>query len=253
MRSWQPSDVSSIVGRIDATMPTVIYVHGNRVANGEDKWDGLTMYRRLVNCATSSQPIRFIILSWPSAQIPGPLRDVRVKAARTGPAGCQLAWIVDQMPPDARLGFIGYSYGARIVTGALHINAGGNLSGMGLAAPSTAGRSPARVVLIAAALDADWLAPGHYHGNAMALVDRMLLINNCADPVMKFYHFSNPNGRPRALGLTGPTCIGPDAWKIRCRDVSRYAGSTHDLAAYVCAPGVMQDTWRYVTFEDQGS
>ena len=95
------------------------------------------------------------------------------------------------------------------------------------------------VVLLAAALNSDWLCPGHYHGQAMSQVDQMLLVNNQQDRAMKYYHFSSTSGRPQALGFCGPTCIdAAGASKIIERNVSRYVGKEHDLFCYLSAPGV---------------
>ena len=88
--------------------------------------------------------IRFVIFSWPSSKVSGGLlNDVRVKAARTGPAGCQLAWLIDQMPAETPLSLVGFSFGARIITGGLHVLAGGSLGGSMQSDRARASRSPA--------------------------------------------------------------------------------------------------------------
>ncbi len=244
-RQWQASNIESVVGA-DSSVSTVIFVHGNRLTNWDAKCEGLAAYRRIVRQADAS-PIRFVIYSWPSAQISGPLKDVRVKAARTRPAACQLAWFVDQLPAETRLTMVGFSYGARIVTGSLHILGGGSLGGMGLAGLEHPDRTPANVVLMASALNSDWLCPGHYHGQAMNMVHQMVLVNNCEDRAMKYYHFSSTCGKPQALGYCGPTCIAPDAAaKIVQLNVSRYVGSEHDLFCYLGAPGVTSEIDQFI-------
>jgi hypothetical protein len=231
----------------DPAVPTVIFVHGNQIAPGQDKQEGLTVYRRLVDYGGNSGPIRYVIFSWPATKIHGPLKDVRVKAARTRPVGCEFAWFVNQLPADTPLTLIGYSYGARVITGGLQIIAGGTLGGLGLDQPLEPGRRPVNAVLIAAAMNAEWLGPGRYHGLAMSQVDRMLLLDNCQDMAMRYYHFSTKCGRPQALGLRGPTCISPeDAAKITKRDLSCYDGPRHDLFRYLAAPGVTGQIWQLI-------
>jgi hypothetical protein len=243
-RCWQQSDVGSLASANSAT-PTVIFVHGNQISPGDAKQQGLALYRRMVWASSSPTPIRYVIFSWPSSKIPGLLRDVRVKALRTRPAGCQLAWLIDQLPGDEPLELIGFSYGARIITGALHILGGGDLGGLALASRQHPDRQPVNAVLFAAALNSDWLCPGHYHGQAMTQVNRMMLLNNCNDVAMEYYRFSTTCGDPQALGLCGPTCIdAAGAAKIRQRDLSRWVDQ-HDLMCYVCAPGVAADFWNY--------
>lgn len=246
-RRWQASDLESFLA-FDASVPTVIYVHGNQMTPADARQQGLALYRMLVRCGDSDGPVRFVIFSWPSEKVGFLLRDVRVKALRTDAVGCQLAWLLDQLPAETPVSLIGFSFGARIVTGSLHILGGGSLRcGEGLSERLHPQRDPVNVVLVAAALHAHWLGEGQYHGLAMTQVDRMFLVNNCADLAMRYYHLSSTSGgRPQALGLCGPTCIGPEsAAKIAMRDVSRYAGTQHDLFRYLCAPGTTALVWEY--------
>jgi hypothetical protein len=246
-RHWQSSDLNSFV-TFDPTVRTIIFVHGNQITPADAKHEGLEVYRRLMWHGADSERIRFVIFSWPSARVGGLLRDVREKAARTGPAGCQLAWLLGQMPAETPVSLIGFSYGARIITGGLHILAGGNLGGYKLTDRTHANRSPMNVVLIASAMHACWLGEGQYHGLAMTQVDQMFFLNSCQDPAMRFYHVSVPGlGGPQAMGLRGPTCLS--AWqaaKIHERDVSGATGNRHDLYLYLCAPGTTGQVWSYL-------
>jgi hypothetical protein len=240
-RVWQTSDLQAIAGA-NPSVSTIIFVHGNRLTNGDAKSEGVAAYRRIVRQVNDDAPIRFVIYSWPSAQISGPLKDVRVKAARTRPAGCQLAWFVDQLPAEMPLTMVGFSYGARIITGSLHVLGGGSLGGMGLASLEHPNRQPVNAVLLASALNSDWLCPGHYHGQAMTMVHQMVLVNNCEDRAMKYYRFSTTCGNPQALGYCGPTCIDPaGAAKIVQINASGYVGSEHNLFCYLSVPGVTNE------------
>jgi pimeloyl-ACP methyl ester carboxylesterase len=245
-RQWQTTSLAAVTSG-DASISTVLFVHGNRLTNWDAKCEGLAAYRRIVRNADAA-PIRFVIFSWPSAQISGPLKDVRVKAARTRPAGCQLAWFVDQLPAETPLTMVGFSYGARIVTGALHILGGGSLGGTSFAELQHPHRQPVNAVLLASALNSDWLCPGHYHGQAMTMVHQMVLVNNPEDRAMKYYHFSTTCGRPQALGYCGPTCIDPAAAsKIVELNVGCYVGSEHNLFCYLSAPGVISEIDQFIS------
>jgi hypothetical protein len=81
----------------------------------------------------------------------------------------------------------------------------------------------------------------------MTQVNQMFLLNNCSDLALRYYHLSTTDrSRPRALGLHGPTRIDSEYLaKIHERDVSRYAGSEHDLFQYLCAPGAVGQVWEY--------
>jgi hypothetical protein len=189
-----------------------------------------------------------VIFSWPSSKVSGLLRDVREKAARTGPAGWHLAWLLDQMPAETPVSLVGFSFGARIITGGLHVLAGGSLGGsLVLTERAQPNREPVNAVLMVAASHSYWLADGQHHGRAMTQVNRMLLINNCQDRAMRYYDLLVPGrGGPQALGLRGPTRISPEhADKIIDRDVSRYVGSSHELTSYLCAPGDAGLIWDY--------
>jgi hypothetical protein len=248
-RRWQHSDAESLRAA-DPTVSTLIFVHGNKITPWDAKHEGLNVYRRIVRQSTSSKPIRYVIFSWPSSQIRGPLNDVRVKAMRTRPAGCQLAWVVDQLPADTPVTLVGFSFGARIITGALHVLGGGSLGGLGLAELQHPHRAPMNAVLFAAALHSNWLCPGRYHGLAMSQVDQMLLLNNTQDRAMRYYHFCATSGRPQALGLCGPTCIdAAGAAKLTQRNLAGYVGANHNLFCYLSAPGVTSELWDYASGE----
>jgi hypothetical protein len=246
-RRWQKSDLNNFL-EFDPTVHTIFFVHGNQIDPGYAKGEGLSVYRKLILQDCNAPRIRFVIISWPSSKVGGLLRDVREKAARTGPAGYHLAWLVDQMPAETPVSMVGFSFGARIITGSLHILAGGSLGG-----PSTLAehvhphRAPVNAVLIAAASHSYWLGEGQYHGLAMTQANRMLFINNCEDRAMVYYDLLVPgHGGPQAMGLCGPTQVSPKhADKIFNRDVSRYVGSQHDLMAYICAPGNAGLIWDY--------
>src|SRR5688500_9243627 len=130
---WNSLTWHELQAQFAEPLPTVVFVHGNRVENGEDKPHGLRFHRSLASRKPGDGPMRFIIWSWPSSQIRGVVNDYRVKAARTKPVSWQLAWAVDQMPPQTPLALVGYSYGARIVTGTLHLLGGGRLDELQLA------------------------------------------------------------------------------------------------------------------------
>lgn len=246
-RRWHASDMESYLS-FDPAVPTIIFVHGNQITPGDAKCEGLAVYRKIILQGCDAPRIRFVIFSWPASKVGGLLRDVREKAARTGPAGYHLGWLLDQMPAETPISLVGFSFGSRIITGGLHILAGGSLGGsLKLDEPVHPHRPEVNVVLMASATHSYWLAKGEYHGLAMSQVKRALLINNCDDRAMKYYDMLIPGrGGPQALGLCGPTKINKDyAAKIFNRDVSRYVGAEHDLMMYLCAPGDAGLIWDY--------
>lgn len=250
---WRTISLDEFLGAIDPTSPTIFFAHGNRVEVNEVHSRGIWAYGRLVACRMDDRPIRFVIFSWPSEEYDGALRDARLKAARTKPAGYQMAWLLDQLPPQAPLGLIGYSFGARVISGATHLLAGGSLGGLRLPAESFPPRL-INAVYIAPAFDADWLGSRCYHGRSMDQVDTLLVTYNRKDPAMKFYPFVNPDKRPQAMGFEGPTSLSRDASpRVRLMNVTSQVGRTHDMCAYMSVGGLMRNAWRRLTFYDEGA
>lgn len=245
---WVENDAVGMLGSIDPTTPTIVYVHGNQIAAQDARRRGMAVYRRLVRCAVDERPLQFVIFSWNSTKVPGLLRDYREKAARTRPVGAQLAWTIDQIPAGAPVGLLCYSYGARVASGAAHLLAGGGLGGL---ATGEGAPRPLRAVYLAAAMDACWLAPGRYHGMAMNRIESLLVTTNPRDPAMKYYRFVEKNANPDALGESGPRGLDPaTAAQVRKRNVSGSVGRSHDLYRYLGAPGLMRSAWRRLAFVD---
>jgi hypothetical protein len=231
-RHWRSVEWSDVAAELAEPLPTVIYVHGNRVDPGFDKTHGLEIYRSLAARKPSGAPIRYIIWSWPSSKVSGIINDYQVKAARTRPVAWQLAWAVDQMPPETPLTLVGHSYGARVVTGTLHLLAGGRLGDLELVDRTHPVRPPIRAALLAAAVDASWIRPGGFHGRALELVDEALLVNNHRDPAMRFYHLAF-EGHVRPLGYGGISGLGQFADRVRTVDVTPAVGRRHALEDYL--------------------
>ncbi len=241
-REWHEAPWRSVITQGDPQTPTMIYIHGNKVSWGETRERGMFVYQRLSRCAGDSPPVRYVIWSWCADEIKKPIQDYRIKAARTGPVGKQLAWVVNQLPADARLGIIGYSYGARVASGALQELGSGRLAG-----PTRS----VRVVYLAAAFDSDWLGRGHCHGAAMDATDQLLMTINRRDPAMRYYRFLVKNDNPQAMGFEGPTCLDRErASRVRLVNATRSVGASHDLEKYVAVPGLMAKSWRLLSYAD---
>ena len=97
--------------------------------------------------------------------------DVLAKADFSDAQSYYLARFLADVQPGVPVSLLGYSLGNRAATGALELLSGGSIAGHCLPAEVLAraaqhrGR-PYRVVLLAAANDADWLLPGHRDGRA---------------------------------------------------------------------------------------
>jgi hypothetical protein len=184
---------------------------------------------------------RLVIWSWPSTQIDGPLQDVRYKACVSETHAWHLARLLNQIRPDAPISLIGYSYGARLVSGSLHLLGGGELAGRVLDHASP--RCPLRAVLLAGALDSHALLPrGRYHA-ALSQVDHMLVLVNSRDPVLHHYPLLAGlfHKSPPALGYTGlfTAPLGPAEVKVAQWNVSHFIGKDHDWRRYFANPAIV--------------
>lgn len=247
--AWVSYDWHHLFRPEAAQLQTVFYVHGNRVSIGSDAGEGMAVYESLVSSRSTASPVRFIIWSWPSSQIPGVIKDYKVKANRTTSVAWQLAWFVDQMLPESPLAMLGYSYGARTVSGTMHLLAGGQLEGLRLSHRAYPQRPPARVALMAAAFDADWLQPGEDHGLALRQMEDVVIGTNRHDPAMRFFHLSTKHSRVDALGLAGilnPRSLKQDLQKVHYVDFTKVVGRSHVVFDYLEASYPMRQVWAHL-------
>jgi len=233
--SWRRTDDEMFFRGTGEPMPVIVFVHGNRADASAAIRDGWYIYRRIRQEA-SGRPFRFVLWSWPADRIRGgPRRDAQVKAGYTNVQGYYLAECLDRLE-DVPVTLVGYSFGARVITGALHLLGGGQLAGRQLCRQGDSQVPPIRrAVLVAAAADADWLWPGRRHGLALSQVDRMLITRNGRDPVLKWYPLMYRCGGPRAMGYAGPAGCGC-LEQIETLNVTGTVGRNHDWARYAADP-----------------
>ena len=240
---WLTATTAEFYAADAADVVTPIYVHGNQIDGSLALSDGLAIYFQLAGKFDDVPPVRFVIWSWPSDKIRGPLRDVRAKAARSDLEAVYLGRFLAGMQPQVKVGLLGYSYGARIVAGGLHLMGGGQLLGWSVAAGE---RLQMRVALWAAAEHDDWLLPGRFHGLALGMADRWLITHNYCDPVLRRYRFIEKCGNPEAMGYSGvygrnllPAHL--DAC-IEELNVTNLAGGTHDFEPYLYSSAIIDRT-----------
>ncbi|HVA48925.1 MAG TPA: hypothetical protein VNH11_21340 [Pirellulales bacterium] len=245
---WQPSSLDDLMAARDPRLTTVVLVHGNDTDDDQARSKGLGVYPSLVERA--DQPFRLIIWSWPADYVRGSMRqDVRVKAERADFDAFYLAQFIDELNGSDPVSLVGYSLGARVTTGALHLLGGGPLAGRSMAAERRAGRPPLRAVLMAAAVDEDWLLPGRRQGHALDVVERMVLLVNPRDRVLRWYRFLSPGRGAAALGSRGFTSLatlGALRQKIEQINVNPMIGGQHGWASYASSPEILEQLKREV-------
>jgi len=244
-RGWTPASLAELSAAEDPAATTTIFVHGYQIPSCEAFTKGWSAYRALVRCA-DDRPVRFIVWSWPSQQTCGIFQDVKLKAARTNVTAGYLAWFIDRLNPETAVNLWGHSFGARAITGALHLLGGGSLGYVHLEERKNPSRAPAQVVLMAAALDSNWLYPGHFHGQALSQTSSLLLVNNGCDRLLMRYHLLYHRRDCReALGYVGlyrGRISGDDHAKVMQIDACCHVGKQHQFALYLSAPAIMNRT-----------
>ncbi|MBI3464092.1 MAG: hypothetical protein HY000_13700 [Planctomycetes bacterium] len=237
---WMPATREGFLTGGDSDLPTCFFIHGNRYTHAEAIEYGLLAWRRLVNNGCVTGPVRFVIWSWPSERTcDGNMEDARIKAIRSEAQGFYLAHLMDQIPPQTPLSFVGYSYGARLGTAALHLLGGSRLGGNQLSERVHPERAPISAVLLAPAMDNDWLIPGRRYGQALEQVDRLLILYNSRDIVLKRYRFLDPS-RPQALGYTGMVWTAAAAGRVTQIDVTSWLGRSHQAEDYLNTPALVR-------------
>lgn len=213
----------------------VVYVHGNRMQSQEAIGRGFAVYRN-ISRYRDSRPVDWVIWSWPSAKQGILIHDARRKAARTDAQGLYLAWLlrkhVEQGIPTT---LIGFSFGGRVITGSLHALAGGKLGGREMPGSPVSG-VPFDAGLVAPAIDSHWLGKNGYHSLATQNLDRLVLLYNRRDVVLKRYWLLDRVRGRMALGYSGPRVFSPRAdgskLSVLSRDCSPSIGLQHDELDY---------------------
>ncbi len=274
---WSASDTQSFHDGNDAMRHTVVYIHGNRVGDDEGASGGLVVYQQIVANHAGEQPVRFVIWSWPSTKICGPIKDVRSKAWRSDDEAVMLGRFLDgihqpeapaqqtaALPGDGcpspalqaggdderRVGIVAFSYGARITGGALHMLGGGALDGYTLQHRE---RPQFRVAFWAPAAHNDWLLEHGRHGKALPLADKWLSTVNHCDESLWRYERLEKCGNPPALGFVGFTGRGQLPAELQSRweewEVSSIVGETHNYHPYVHSPWLAEQTAKCVLWK----
>ncbi len=222
---------------LDPAQTTCFFVHGNRMTANDARTIGLSLRRHLDR---GQQKFRYVIWSWPSERMVGMVRDARAKANRADGESYYLGSLLAAIPAEADVSLIGYSFGARAITGSLHLLGGGRVHGNSLGLPAQATVRP-RVVLMAAAVPRTWLLPGGVNGLAPFQCQRMLLFYNPRDPALKHFPIVFHPGRPQALGFEGiaPRQLGPNGSLLQQMNVAGAIGRSHSLSKYTDSASIM--------------
>ncbi|NND98797.1 MAG: alpha/beta hydrolase [Pirellulaceae bacterium] len=230
-----PSSLDEYFSNMVQQRPTVFYVHGNRMASADAIRRGLKVYRR-AQPYLQDRTIDWVIFSWPSAKEGCLVGDVKRKADRIDAQGLYLAWLLrNHIQHQNPIAMIGYSFGARVITGSLHAMAGGALGGRRLRDAHVTG-ADISVGFVAPAVDASWTMSNRYHGRASQNLRCMSLLYNSRDIALKQFWRLNGERGSVALGSSGMPRLGlrldGTAVPARSIDCSSIVGFHHNESFY---------------------
>jgi hypothetical protein len=234
---------------LDPSQTTCFFVHGNRLSASDARRIGVDFARRL---GPTNVPYRFVIWSWPSDRVVGLIRDARVKAVRADGESYYLASVLAELPPSADVSLVGWSFGARAITGGLHLLGGGVFVGNSLNRVDQPSVRP-RVVLMGAAVPRGWLLPGGAHGLAPLQVEQLTLFFNPRDPALKHFPVVFGPGWPQAVGYEGISTrqLGAVGDLVQQYNVSGTIGHSHSMARYTRSAWIMSTVRQFALEVEQ--
>lgn len=223
---WMEQSIDRLLD-LDGRLP-VVYVHGNFMTydNARDRVVIINKYFQ----ERAVVPYRLIMLSWPSEREPHPLQDVRENAISAECQSLYIAWLLEQLGEAPQVGLLGFSLGARSISGGLHLSSGGAIRGL-QRSPSDfpqSAKSQYRVAFLAPAVDRTWLMPSGRHHFAMQRTESVLNLYNSTDPVLRRFRLLAVGSHAVAAGFGG--FVGNSL--IEQYDCSFCLGRTHDEQSY---------------------
>ncbi len=225
-----PLTLEELEQKLDPSRQLVVYVHGNRASCNVALDRSRRIYQSIRRCRDPSS-IDWIAFSWPSTKEGCLLKDFREKADRTNAQSLYLAWFIRrQLLLGTRVTMIGYSYGGRVISGALHCLGGGSLAGRCLPGERLCNAN-VKVGLVAPAMGADWLAPNGYHAMSSQNMESLLLFYNSRDAVLKRYWRLERMRNSKALGYVGVKCVAArsdgSTVKVYSKNYAKFVGLRH--------------------------
>ncbi|MCP4885877.1 MAG: alpha/beta hydrolase [Planctomycetaceae bacterium] len=238
-----PSDLDQYTEQLGQSRQVVVYVHGNRMSSNDAIRRGLQVYRKTRGCS-EREGIDWVIWSWPSDKEGILIHDARRKFRRLDAQGLYLSWLLRKhVSADTPTTLIGYSFGGRVITGALHALSGGKLGGRLTPGEPTTG-TLFRCGLVAPALERLALTQRGVHAQATKNLEKMVLLYNRRDAVLKRFWLLNRVRGTMALGYSGPASFAPrfdgSKLKVVSRDCSSSVGINHvelDYYNSACSAG----------------
>lgn len=236
---WQQTDLSGLLE--NPRQPLVVFVHGNRYDHDSARDQGLTLAARTAATCAEAADARTVIFSWPSDKQGILLRDSRAKYERAITEGHYLAWLLSKVEPDRPVAIVGYSYGALIALEALEDLVHAECAGRNDVQPWTDRSAPLHLVLVAAAVRQDALAPRGPYRETLSCIDRLTILSNSDDIALRFFEYVDRSLRTEALGHDGmPAAWVPRGIGFSQVDCAEIVGPSHRFRNYLASSSLMR-------------
>jgi esterase/lipase superfamily enzyme len=245
----------AFLSSIRADQPVCFVVHGsynwwNDVVNESQR------INRWIRSASPASSVQVVFFTWPSdGNMPYlfPV-DIAVLGRKASQHSLYLANLIGKLPPEQPVCLLGHSHGARASVAALHLLGGGAIEDGEVLAPGYSTPRRLRAVLVAAAIDRNWLNPGQRYGQALQVPEQVLLMRNSRDATLAIYPLRKA-GSGRALGRDGLAledrfALDRMGKKVVELDAAQFAGLNHSFADYHEHPELAAAITPYVYFQD---
>lgn len=236
---WVPIDWQELTSAESPGGLTSVYIHGNWMDSYWAERRGWEMYHEVTRDLSMEQKIRHVIWSWPTQEEKPALRAVRQHAVRADDDAYYLASYLRTLPTDEQVSISAFSLGARVVTGACHLMAGGMLGGR-ILEPTERNEKGYRVALFSAGVTCSAIWPGGRNGQALEVIDRLYNAFNSSDRVLKHYKLASQRKGDQAAGYTGFALTGDQRQKVEQVNAANVLGREHSWDNVVCAYCLME-------------
>ncbi|RIK77496.1 MAG: hypothetical protein DCC67_12565 [Planctomycetota bacterium] len=230
----------------EASMPTLIFAHGNTLQHDgamNQCWD---VYHRLRCCPG---PKRLVFWSWPAQVVykrpiikPRELvmKNLRIKLVYAEYQGYYMAKLVERMSMTQRVTIGGHSYGGIMAATAAHYLGGGELRGLTLAGGQPVERANFRLAIVSGAFDNDAMCPGCRYGQSFVAAEKAYVTRNRYDSTLQRWPEISYRCR-KAIGVTGidANCLGEHAHKLCQQTLSSDVGESHYIEPHLASARFM--------------
>ena len=238
---WQVSDAETFFDTQQAEIPLHFFALGFTLTTQQITQTGFDIVRHF----DPNKPCRIVFWDWYSDRNSGTYRhDIRKRLPIADNTGDYLALFLQKLKPQSKTCLFGFSLGNRVICEALEALRKNDRCPVGLRI---------HLVIAGAAIDWDTFAKGHQHGELPKMVEKILVLYNPHDFVLRFYPaIYGCRCRPAALGSKGLPMQNIDpAYRNQFENVNveRYIGGKHQTLAHVQSPAFHSRIGTYFFFE----